>query len=183
MNFVSKTIKRVVAVHFHEHCEAHNLLPVCESAYKACHSTETAAAIVHNNIVRNNEQINRVRILVLLDFSSAFDTVDHKLLLDTLERGNTRYASEMVYLISCRTNAQTFQVGTEKSKTFAVNCSVPQCSILRLLKFIAYTEDLPSVVHQKNTMWIRIFTQWTANSTIICCCPTSAPSYQRWKTA
>ena len=54
-----------------------------------------------------------------------------------------RYGSEMVYLAG---QMQNFQVGTDKSKTFAVNCSVPQGSILGPLKFLAYTEDLPSVV-------------------------------------
>ena len=52
------------------------------------------------------------------------------------------------YLAEQRT--QSFQVGTDKSKTFAVNCSAPQSSVLEPLKFIAYTEDLPSVVEQHN---------------------------------
>ena len=64
----------------------HSLLPVCQSAYRAYHSPETAVAFVHNNIVRNIEQKNHVSLLVLLDLSAAFDTVDHKLLLDTLKR-------------------------------------------------------------------------------------------------
>ena len=41
---------------------------------------------------------------------------------------------------------QTVQVGTDKSMIFAVNCSVPQGSVLGPFKFIAYAEDLPSVV-------------------------------------
>ena len=76
----------MVALRFHERCEAHSLLPVCQSAYRAHHSTETSVTIGYNNIVRNSEQKNRVSVLVLLDLSTAFDTVDHKLVLDTLER-------------------------------------------------------------------------------------------------
>ena len=41
---------------------------------------------------------------------------------------------------------QTFQVETDKSKTSAVDCSVPQGS----LKVIAYTDDLPPVIEEHN---------------------------------
>ena len=46
---------------------------------------------------------------------------------------------------------QTFQVGTDKSETFVVNCSVPEGFVFEpSLKFIAYTEDLPSVIEEHN---------------------------------
>ena len=75
----------MVAVRFNEHGDAHKLLPICQSADRACHSTETAVTIVLNNIVRNIEQKDRVSMLVLLDLSAAFDTVDDALLLEALE--------------------------------------------------------------------------------------------------
>ena len=48
LSFLSKTIERVVALRFNEHVEAYNLLPSCQSAYCAHHSTETAMIDVHN---------------------------------------------------------------------------------------------------------------------------------------
>ena len=86
LSFISKTIEHVVAVRFNEHCDAHKLLPICQLAYRACHSTATAVTIVHNNIVRNIEKKDRVSMLVLLDLSTAFDTVDHALLPEALEK-------------------------------------------------------------------------------------------------
>ena len=56
LNFMSKMIECVVTIHFHKCCEAHSLLPVYQSAYRAYHSTETAVVIVHHNIMRNIEQ-------------------------------------------------------------------------------------------------------------------------------
>ena len=55
-NFISKTIERVMAVRFMEHCEANKQLSMCQSAYRAFQSTKTAISIVHNNIVQNIEQ-------------------------------------------------------------------------------------------------------------------------------
>ena len=45
---------------------------------------------------------------------------------------------------------QTFQVGTVLSRTYNVDCSVPQGSVLGVLKFITYTEDLPFVIEKRN---------------------------------
>ena len=86
LSFISKTIERMVAVRFNEHCDAHKVLPICQWAYRACHWTGTAVTIVHNNIVRNIEQKDRVSMLVLLDLSAVFDTVDHALFEDLEKR-------------------------------------------------------------------------------------------------
>ena len=47
-SFLSKTIERVMAAHFHEHVETHNPLLSRQLAYRAHHSTETAVIDVHN---------------------------------------------------------------------------------------------------------------------------------------
>ena len=43
-------------------------------------------------------------------------------------------------------HTQTFQVGSQNSKTFVVCCSMPQGSVLGALKFVIYTEDLPVMI-------------------------------------
>ena len=55
-----------------------------QSAYRQNHSTETALVRVMNDILLNmNDQ--RVTLLILLDLSAAFDTVDHDTMLCRLE--------------------------------------------------------------------------------------------------
>ena len=43
---------------------------------------------------------------------------------------------------------QTLYVTAQQSATFVVHCSVPQGSVLGVLKFICYAEDLPAVIAQ-----------------------------------
>ena len=55
-----------------------------QSAYKQLHSTETALVRVQNDILTEIDQKRGV-ILVLLDLSAAFDTIDHNILFNQLQ--------------------------------------------------------------------------------------------------
>ena len=150
LSFLSKTVERVVTARFDEHVETLNLLPSRQSAHGAHHSTETAVIDVHNSIVRNVDRGGHVSVLVLLDLSSAFDTVDDASLLEVLAKRFVDVAR--IGLDWFRSyfdgRTQTFYVGAQQSATFVVHCSVPQGSVLGVLKFISYTEDLPAVIAQ-----------------------------------
>ena len=56
-----------------------------QSAYKACHSCETVLLRVYNDIVTTIGRGNGA-MLVLLDLSAAFDTIDHDNLFCILEK-------------------------------------------------------------------------------------------------
>ena len=64
----------------------HNcLLPILSSVYRQGHSTESALLKVHAGILHNMEQ-QMVTLLVLIDLSAAFNTVDHPILFQCLEK-------------------------------------------------------------------------------------------------
>ena len=77
----SKLVETVVAKQLQYYLNCNNLFPVFQSAYRQNHScTETALLKVMNDILLNmNNQ--RVTLLILLDLSAAFDTVDHDTVL------------------------------------------------------------------------------------------------------
>ena len=83
LKFTSKAIEKVVADQLCLHANSNNLQEIYQSAYKARHSTETALVEVQNDILRAIDDRNSV-ILLLIDLSAAFDTVDHDILLSRL---------------------------------------------------------------------------------------------------
>ena len=81
--FLSKTIERVATTQTMNYLAENDLLPKFQSAYRPHHSTKTALVCIFNDILRAIDQHQEV-ILVLLDLSSAFHTIDHGALLTRL---------------------------------------------------------------------------------------------------
>ena len=145
LSYISKLIERVVVKRFRAHVSDHSLFPVQQSAYRAFHSTETAILAVHNDLVRAVDN-NRVSLLVLLDLSAAFDTVDHNILLSVLSRRFSVTGTAFLWFqsyLSGRT--QSFIYNSQYTPCHEVDCSVPQGSVLGPVKFVAYTEDIVDV--------------------------------------
>ena len=88
-------MKKCVAKQLIQYLDINDLGETYKSAYKRNHSTETALIRVHNDIAMAIDQHNSV-ILVLLDLSAAFDTVDHGIILSRLSNrfGITRTVLE-----------------------------------------------------------------------------------------
>ena len=84
LQYISKLTERAVYDQTHDHMLQYELCPLLQSAYRVGHSTGTALLKVQNDILLNMDR-SRVTLLVHLDLSAAFDTVDHQVLLRRLE--------------------------------------------------------------------------------------------------
>jgi len=141
-SFVSKLVERVVDYQYVEHAEQNYLFPARQSAYRHQHSRETAVVSLVSDLVRAVDN-GKVSALVLLDLSSAFDTVDHGSLLTVLD---DRFAVTGPALDWFRSylseQTQTIIVGGTESQTVSMDCNVPQGSVLGPLEFISYTDEV-----------------------------------------
>ena len=67
--FMSKLIERIALNHFSVHSGVFKLLPARQLAYRRFHSTETAVAIINNDIVHATDA-RQIMALVLLNLSA-----------------------------------------------------------------------------------------------------------------
>jgi Reverse transcriptase (RNA-dependent DNA polymerase) len=79
-----KFLERAVVQQITSYLCQNNMFSEFQSAYRQYRSTETALIKVVNDIIRALD-VGDVALLTLLDLSSAFDTVDHDILLNRLE--------------------------------------------------------------------------------------------------
>ena len=83
LSFLSKIMERAILDQLLPLFEGNGVIPSLQSAYRKCHSTETALCRIHNDLVVNM-CAGKLSLLVLLDLSAAFDTIDHQMLLEDL---------------------------------------------------------------------------------------------------
>ena len=150
LSFLSKTLERVVSLQLNEYLLTNNLHAKMQSAYRPHYSTETALLRVFNDINLALDQHNEV-ILVLLDLSSAFDTIDHTILSHRLESRFGLNGTVLKWFKSYLVNrTQSIVIDHTVSTPSSLMYGVPQGSVLGPLLFSLYVSPLEDIVNAHN---------------------------------
>ena len=150
LTFISKLVEKVVSKQLISHLQKHDKLEKFQSAYRPLHSTETALLRVSNDVLRAIDDKKCV-LLVLLDLSAAFDTIDHNILLKRLHHDLGVEGTALQWFTSYLSNrTQCISIAGEKSESKHLPYGVPQGSVLGPLLFSAYMSDLGQLVRGFN---------------------------------
>lgn len=146
IQFLGKIIEKCVARQLCQHLTAHGLGDKLQSAYKAGHSTETALVKVKRDCDHALDSGKAV-LLIMLDLSAAFDTIDHSILLDRLQRLVGVEGIALKWLksyVSGRT--QKVIINNSVSTPVPLEVGVPQGSVLGPLLFLLYILPLQHLI-------------------------------------
>ena len=124
--------------------DTYNIL--CENQYgfRPGRSCEHALLNAKDTIL-NSMSKKQVTLLLLIDFSKAFDLVDHSILLNKLEHYGIRGLALNWFKSYLKNRNQFVSIGTSESSAKQIIYGVPQGSILGPLLFIIYINDLPQI--------------------------------------
>ena len=139
--FVDKIIQKNVAEQLFQHMTRNDLHNPYQSAYKPDHSCETVLLALTNEILLNLDN-GLCSVLMLLDNSAAFDTVDHDVLVSDLENdiGVEGIALDWFKsFLAGRTQATSVRGSTSEASN--MKYGVPQGSVLGPVLFNIYVRN------------------------------------------
>ena len=143
---MSKIIEKSIAKQLERYLLESNLYPQKQSGYRRYHSTETVLIKIFNDVCCALDD-GRNAVLVLLDLSSAFDTVDHEILLQRLQTIFGFTGQVLKWLRSYLTERQQFvSIDGFQSNPQTVRCGVPQGSVLGPLLFNLYISPIEDII-------------------------------------
>ena len=146
--FWSKVLERVVAQQLHQYLQDNSLYESMQSAYRSHYSTETALLRVSNDILITLDEGREV-LLLLLDLSAAFDTIDHQILVTRLSERYGITATALQWVTSYLTDrTQKVSINGHTSNETKLLCGVPQGSVLGPLLFTLYTAPIGELIRR-----------------------------------
>ena len=130
LNTIGKILERLALAHLFPHISISPSFCPLQSAYRKFHSTETALLKLTIDIMETIDS-GEITILIALDMSAAFDTLDHATLLLRLAHKFGLSGFVISWIRSYLTNCTSFvKIDSSSSPCTTICTGVPQGSVL-----------------------------------------------------
>ena len=144
--FIAKIMEKVVSTRIDEYLSLNNLHDIDQTAYKKFNSTETALTAIQNDILINMDQ-GKATVLVMLDMSAAYDTVDHGIFLQRLSRYFGFSGAVLKWFTSyVKGRKVKVMIGDKVSIERELDCGTAQGAVLGGKCYNLYTVPLRDIV-------------------------------------
>lgn len=138
--FLSKVLEKIMHKQLTDFVNVSKILPFTQSGFRSRHSTATALLKVSDDLFRICDK-GDTGCLLLLDYSKAFDTLNHRILLEKLQYFGFSDCSLKLMACYLAGRQQRVFIRESPSTLLPVDRGVPQGSILGPLLFSIYTAD------------------------------------------
>ena len=160
LSFISKILEKIVSSPLLDHIESNNLGEPLQSAYKRYHGTKTALLKIRSDLLLAMDD-HKASLVVFLNLSAAFDTIDHTILVNRLLNDYGLSGKALDWLESYLTDRyQSVHIKDNPSEYTKYNFGVPQGSVLGPLLFSYYTKPIRAMA-AKHNLKIHLYADYT----------------------
>ena len=139
---ISKLFEKVVFDQLYVYFQNNQLFYSSQYGFRILHSTEFAALELIDRTLKDIDERN-ISLAIIMDFSQAFDTLDHQILLKKLNYG--KVGNALAWFSSYLTGRQQYvELDGVSSSLLPLSTGVPQGSILGPVLFLLYMNDILS---------------------------------------
>ena len=140
----SKLFEKVMYSRLLDFLNKYNILHDSQFGFRKNHNTISAIIVLIEKIL-NGFNNNDCTLGIFIDYKKAFDTINHQILLNKLNRYGIRGIAQKWIASYLHERQQYVCFNNYNSEFQFVTCGVPQGSILGPLLFILYLNDMTSV--------------------------------------
>ena len=145
----SKIVERIVAERLLRYIDKFSILDTSQYGFQKGKCTEDALVKFSEYVYSNLDNKNHA-FSIFVDFSKAFDIVQHEILLDKLYVYGIRGVCSAWFRSYLENRVHSVRIGNCMSNYKVSNISVPQGSVLGPLQYLFYVNDTKNSLHNSS---------------------------------
>ena len=143
---INKIFEKLLYNRLNDFFESSNIISETQYDFRKSRDTQLASLKLLNLLLPVFQSNSKYAACVFLDFSKAFDTVDHSLLLKKLEKYGIRGSALQLLRSYLSNRTMAIKINDKTSRPVSISIGVPQGSCLGPLFYLIYANNLQNLI-------------------------------------